>query len=116
VAFRAFEEKWVAVNGALAKNLLLQGSFLPCSCSSARIRETLRRIICWRPQRVGFAGNGVQTGKKPQISPLRFAPVEMTKGRVVMAPGHSLGARLLEAAMQAFKPTCHQPVLPLTAF
>src|ERR1700679_4213102 len=28
---------------------------------------------------------------KPQISPLRYAPVEMTKGRVVMARSRGLG-------------------------
>ena len=36
---------------------------------------------------------------KPQISPLRFAPVEMTKGRVVMA--QSKGLRSLQLLRNA---------------
>jgi hypothetical protein len=43
----------------------------------------------------GEGGYGPQqrtTDEKPQISPLRFAPVEMTKGRAVMA--RSSGQRM----------------------
>jgi hypothetical protein len=100
------DEKWVLFGNHTQATTLNRSAALPFVISTGAPKErsgeiSVPAVLSWEcfstertrisyfapvemtKGRVVVARRGL--GKGPQISPLRFAPVEMTKGRVVMA-------------------------------
>src|ERR1700733_10916866 len=79
---------------------------------TSRVEMTKGRVVMVR--------NGGQGKNRPQISPLRFAPVEMTKGRVVMARNGGQGKNrpqispLHRAPVEMTKNTVYNPQRNIT--
>jgi hypothetical protein len=84
------------------------------SCSKGRKHRILSNFT-----KAALCDHSALEERKPQISPLRFAPVEMTKGRAVMVQIRCQGQkrpRLISVWMfflgNVFRPRSHGPVGP----